>query len=185
MTGDVVSARSSARFAFIAAITRAIRRRRRGRYRLVFQIGGPTHTDTRLAKLTMGLWLPCASSCSSSLLPFPKGAHSSQTPNRKTPRNKTLPICSGMPWKIMFLTRHSCFSASSALMGSAQYSYYNYTPTRPHSSMAGQKLHLNGAGIGTRRTRTGGLLEMDGLHRTRATGPTLADSTYPLSVIAS
>ena len=148
MTGDVVERAKLNSFRFIAAITRAIRRCRLDAA-AGFQIRRPrARPTTRLANDNEPLGRLVPRPVPHHVLQFPRSAFI-PNPNRKRHRNKTLPICSrtvrGRSCSALTLIHFSLI----ALMGSAQYNYYNYYADKAAFFDWLQKLHLTAPRVGT------------------------------------
>jgi Na+/melibiose symporter-like transporter len=173
MTGDVVERAKLNSFRFIAALV--------AQFvvvgvtlPLVFKFAGPAHDRQHGWQMTMGLW---AALC---LVLFLITFSVSKERIHPKPEQKTPPkqdfadLFKNGPWKIMFCLTLIHFSLI-ALMGSAQYNYYNYYADKAAFFDWLEKLHLTAPALAPGAAAPGGLLEWMGyiVHGDRAN---LADS---------
>jgi Na+/melibiose symporter-like transporter len=160
MTGDVVERAKLNSYRFIAALV--------AQFvvvgvtlPLVFKFGGPTHDRQLGWQMTMGLW---AVLC---LVLFLIAFSVSKERIHPKPEQKTPPkqdfadLLGNGPWKTMFCLTLIHFSLI-ALMGSAQYSYYNYYADKAAFFDWLQKLHLTAPALAPGAAAPGGLLEWMG-----------------------
>ena len=128
---------------------------------LVFRFGGPTHDRQLGWQMTMGLW--AALCLVLFLITFAVSKERIHPkPEQKTPPKQDFAdLLRNGPWKIMFCTTLLLFSLI-ALMGSAQYSYYNYYADKAAFFDWLQKLHLTAPALAPGAPAPGGLLEWMG-----------------------
>jgi Na+/melibiose symporter-like transporter len=173
MTGDVVERAKLNSFRFIAAIA--------AQFLvvgltlpLVFKFAGPSHDRQHGWQMTMGLWaVLCLVLFLITFAVSKERIH--PKPEQKTPPKQDFAdLFKNGPWKVMFALTLIHFSLI-ALMGSAQYNYYNYYADKAAFFDWLQKLHLTAPALAPDAPAPGGLLEWMGyiVHGDRAN---LADS---------
>ncbi len=141
---------------------------------LVYKFAGPDHDRQHGWQMTMGLWaVLCLVLFIITFAVSKERIH--PKPEQKTPPKQDFAdLLKNGPWKVMFsLTLlHFCLIA---LMGSAQYNYYNYYADKAAFFDWLQKLHLTAPALAPGAAAPGGLLEWMGyiVHGDRAN---LADS---------
>lgn len=173
MTGDVVERAKLNSFRFIAATT--------AQFvvvgmtlPLVFKFAGPDHNRQKGWQMTMGLWaVLCLVLFLITFIVSKERVH--PKPEQKTPPKQDFAdLFKNGPWKVMFTLTLIHFSLI-ALMGSAQYNYFNYYADKAAFFDWLQKLGLTAPALAPGAPTPGGLLEWMGyiVHGDRAN---LADS---------
>jgi Na+/melibiose symporter-like transporter len=173
MTGDVVERAKLNSFRFIAATT--------AQFvvvgmtlPLVFKFAGPDHNRQHGWQMTMGVWaVLCLVLFLITFIVSKERIH--PQPEQKTPPKQDFAdLFKNGPWKVMFTLTLIHF-ALIALMGSAQYNYFNYYADKPAFFDWLQKLGLTAPALAPGAPAPGGLLEWMGyiVHGDRAN---LADS---------
>jgi Na+/melibiose symporter-like transporter len=160
MTGDVVERAKLNSFRFIAATT--------AQFAvvgmtlpLVFKFSGPSHDRQHGWQMTMGLWaVLCLVLFLITFIVSKERIHP-KSEQKTPPKQDFADLFKNGPWKVMFTLTLIHF-ALIALMGSAQYNYFNYYADKAAFFDWLQKLGLTAPALGPGAPAPGGLLEWMG-----------------------
>ena len=173
MTGDLVERAKLNSFRFIAAITAqflvvALT------LPLVFKFAGPAHDKQHGWQMTMSLWAALCLVLFLIVFAVSKERIHPKPEQKTPPKQDFADLLKNGPWKIMFFLTLLHFTVI-ALMGSAQYNYFNYYADKAALFDWLQKLHLTAPALAAGAPAPGGALEWIGyiVHGDRAH---LADS---------